>query len=183
MECLLKAPSEEYLCDSSGLPRCSDPQQCLGSLTSFDCDLFWALPPISPASSSPSSTATPSVLHHQHPERIRLSVIYCHEKGQAFGKHAKYAASELAFGKEVTVQTLGHDKYKRTIGDAILPDGTNVNHLLVKDSWCWWYPKYAPRNRELERLEKNAREAKKALWAVLQPVPPWEWRKLGRARR
>lgn len=33
----------------------------------------------------------------------------------------------------------GHDKYQRTIGDVILPDGTNVNHVLVETGWCWWY--------------------------------------------
>ena len=54
---------------------------------------------------------------------------------------------------------------------------TNVNHALVKDGWCWWYRKYAPGDTELERLEKDAREAKKGLWADPQPVPPWEWRK------
>jgi endonuclease YncB( thermonuclease family) len=59
----------------------------------------------------------------------------------------------------------------------LLSDGTNVNHELVKDGWCWWYRKYAPENTELESLEKDAREAKKGLWADPQPVPPWEWRK------
>ena len=58
----------------------------------------------------------------------------------------------------------------------LLPDGTNVNHTLVKDSWCWWYRKYAPGNFELERLESEARDAKRGLWADPPPVPPWVWR-------
>jgi endonuclease YncB( thermonuclease family) len=56
-------------------------------------------------------------------------------------------------------------------------DGTHVNHTLVKAGWCWWYRKYAPGDTVLEGLEKDAREAKKGLWADPQPVPPWEWRK------
>lgn len=39
---------------------------------------------------------TIDVLHDQHPERIRLNGIDCPEKGQAFGKQAKRAVSELA---------------------------------------------------------------------------------------
>ena len=120
---------------------------------------------------------TIEVLHNQHPERIRLSGIDCPEKGQAYGQKAKQAASALVFGKEVTLQTHGHDKYGRTLADVLLPDGTNVNHELVKDGWCWWYRKYAPGDVELERLEKAAREANKGLWADPHPVPPWEWRK------
>ena len=58
---------------------------------------------------------TLEVLHHHHPERIRLSGIDCSEKGQAFGKQAKHAASAVAFGKEVTLQTHGHDKYTRSL--------------------------------------------------------------------
>jgi endonuclease YncB( thermonuclease family) len=68
---------------------------------------------------------TIEVIHNNHPERIRLNGIDCPEKGQAFGKRAKQAASELVFGKEVTLQTFGKDKYGRTIADGILPDGTN----------------------------------------------------------
>lgn len=120
---------------------------------------------------------TIEVLRNQHPERIRLQGIDCPEKGQAFGNRAKQAASDLTFGKEVTVQTHGHDKYKRTIGEVILPDGMNLNQELVKQGLCWWYRKYAPRDTLLERLETQAREERKGLWADPQPVPPGEWRK------
>lgn len=120
---------------------------------------------------------TIEVLHNQRPERIRLSGIDCPEKGQAYGHKAKEATSSLVFGKEVTLQTHGKDKYGRIIADVLLPDGTSVNHELVKDGWCWWYRKYAPGDAELEKLEMEARKANKGLWADQDPVPPWEWRK------
>ena len=56
-------------------------------------------------------------------------------------------------------------------------DGRNLNQELVKQGWCWWYRKYAPGDTVLEGLEKDAREARRGLWADPQPVPPWEWRK------
>jgi endonuclease YncB( thermonuclease family) len=117
------------------------------------------------------------VLHHQHPERIRLDGIDCPEKGQAYGHQAKQATSVLVFGKEVILQTHGHDKAGRTLADVLLPDGTHVNHTLVKNGWCWWYRKYAPRNTELARLEQNARETKQGLWVGPTHIPPWQWRK------
>ncbi|WP_080885624.1 thermonuclease family protein [Nitrospira japonica] len=62
---------------------------------------------------------------------------------------AKQAASALVFGKEVTVRTHGMDKYGRIIANVLLPDGSNVNNELVKDSWCWWYRKFAPKDLAL----------------------------------
>jgi endonuclease YncB( thermonuclease family) len=41
------------------------------------------------------------------------------------------------FGTDVPLQTHGTDKYGRTIADVLLPDGTYVNHELVKDGWYW----------------------------------------------
>ncbi|MFI5247611.1 MAG: thermonuclease family protein [Nitrospirales bacterium] len=38
---------------------------------------------------------TLEIQHSEHPERIRLSGIDCPEKGQAYGKRAKQAASQL----------------------------------------------------------------------------------------
>lgn len=76
---------------------------------------------------------TIEVLCHYNPYRIHLSGIDCPEKGQAFGKQVKHATSSLVFGEQVTLQTHGYGKYKRTLADVLLPDGTNVNHTLVKD--------------------------------------------------
>src|SRR5262245_20041737 len=120
---------------------------------------------------------TIEVLHNTHPERVRLSGIDCPERGQAFGNRAKQAASALVFGRDVILQTHGQDKYNRTLADVFLRNGTHVNHMLVKDGWCWWYRKYAPGDTVLEKLEKEARKAKKGLWVDPHPVPPWEWRK------
>ena len=81
----------------------------------------------------------------------------------------------LVFGKEITLQTYGHDKYGRTLADVLLSHGTHVNHTLIKDGLCWFYRKYAPRGEVPEGLERGAREAKKGLWGDPQPVLPWEW--------
>jgi micrococcal nuclease len=118
------------------------------------------------------------VLHDQQPERVRLRGIDCPEKGQAYGKRAKQAASALLSGKQVRLQTHGKDRYGRTLADVFLHDGTNVNHAMVKDGWCWWYQKHAPEDETLKRLEQDARDAKKGLWKELHPVPPWLYRRL-----
>jgi micrococcal nuclease len=125
---------------------------------------------------------TIEVLHNRRPERIRLSGIDCPEKGQAYGARAKHAASELVYGKEVTLLTHGLDKYGRTLADVLLPDGTNVNYTLVKDGWCWWYRKYAPGDMVLEGLETEARKAQKGLWIDPTPIPPWVYRKARRGQ-
>ena len=120
---------------------------------------------------------TIDMLHNGKAKRIRLNGIDCPEKGQAYGQKAKHAASALVFGKEVRLQPYGKDKYGRTIGEVLLPDGVNVNQELVKQGWCWWYRKYAPGDAVLEGVEREAREAGRGLWVDPQPVPPWEWRK------
>ena len=119
---------------------------------------------------------TITVLHSGRGEKIRLNGIDCPEKAQAYGPKAKEAASALVFGKNVTITAHGQDKYGRTIGDVLLPDGTNVNHTLVQEGMCWWYRKYAPGDTTLERLETEARAARRGLWADANPIPPWEWR-------
>jgi endonuclease YncB( thermonuclease family) len=118
------------------------------------------------------------VLHDNRRQRIRLNGIDCPEMGQAYGANAKQATSELVFGKEVTLHTHGKDKSGRTIADVLLPDGSNLNQRLVREGWCWWYQKHAPKDHALKQSEQEAKAAKRGLWNDPDPLPPWVYRRL-----
>ena len=120
---------------------------------------------------------TIEVLHDTKPERIRLYGIDCPEKGQPFGEKAKQATSRLLFGKDVRVQKHGRDKHRSTLGTVFHGD-VNMNQVLVKEGWCWWFSRYAPKDSMLMQLQQEAMEAKKGLWADPNPVPPWLYRRL-----
>ncbi len=66
---------------------------------------------------------TITVLQNGKGERIRLHGIDCPEKRQAFGNRAKQFTSTLVFGETVTVQFVDRDRYGRTVGVVLLPDG------------------------------------------------------------
>jgi endonuclease YncB( thermonuclease family) len=109
--------------------------------------------------------------------KFRLNGIDAPETGQPFGTRAKQLASELAFGKTVTIKKHDRDRYGRTIADVILPDGRSMNHEMVRQGMAWWYRRYAPNDKELSRLETEAKTNRRGLWSDPNPVPPWDWRK------
>ena len=105
-------------------------------------------------------------MHNGRAEKIRLYGIDCPEKGQAFGK-------------DVTVKVKDTDRYGRTVGIVILPDGRSLNEELVYQGLAWWYRKYS-KSPKLATSEMEARLAHRGLWADKNPIPPWEWRKTKR---
>jgi micrococcal nuclease len=111
--------------------------------------------------------------------KVRLEGIDCPEKNQAFGQKAKQYASDLCFDKQVTLQKTGEDKYGRTLGYIILPDGRNLNKEILKAGYAWHYKRYN-QSRELAELEEQAKASKKGLWSDPNPVVPWDFRKLSR---
>ena len=108
--------------------------------------------------------------------KVRLSGIDTPERGQPFGTKAKQALSGQVFGKDVTVNSSGEDRYGRTLGEIIV-GGESVNVWLVRGGWAWWYERYAPDDKQLRDAQQAAQQAKLGLWADANPVPPWEWRR------
>ncbi len=124
---------------------------------------------------------TIEVLHDGSPERIRLTGIDCPEKSQAFGMRAKQFTSTLVWGQNVTVSSDATDRYGRTIGEVLLPDGRDVNAELVRAGYAWWYRKYSSDQR-LAQLERTARAERVGIWSAEDPLPPWEYRHQIRSR-
>jgi endonuclease YncB( thermonuclease family) len=113
--------------------------------------------------------------------KIRLNAIDAPERGQPFANRAKQALSDMVFGKDIEVEDLGMDKYKRTIG-RVTVGGLDVNHEMVANGWAWQYSKF-DQSRDLREAEQSARAAKLGLWADPHATPPWEWRKLDKDER
>lgn len=107
--------------------------------------------------------------------KVRLAEIDAPEQGQLYGTKAREALSALAFGNSAAVLEVDRDRYGRIVGQVYV-GGVDVNAKLVRQGYAWVYRKYAKRPR-LYELEREAREARRGLWADGNPVPPWEWRR------
>ncbi len=106
---------------------------------------------------------------------VRLDGIDCPELAQAFGWKAKQYTSDLVLGKAVRLVEKGRDKYGRVLAEVFLADGRSLNRELVAAGSAWWYRKHSS-DRGLEALEREARAARRGLWATQDPVPPWDFR-------
>ncbi len=121
------------------------------------------------------------VLHNRKEVVVRLHGIDTPEFGQDFGSQAKKQTSDLCFGKMVTVHVKGTDRYDRTLGEVLLPDGRSLNHELVRAGYAWWYRQYS-KDETLGELEAEARKGKLGLWSGKDPLAPWEWRERKREK-
>ncbi len=119
------------------------------------------------------------VMHRGRANKIRLFGIDCPELGQAFGRKARRFTARMVFGKIVEVRKVDEDSYGRTVA-WVSVDGKSLNKELLRAGLAWWYKYYAQDERELQRLEAEARRSKIDLWSVPNPVPPWEFRRLER---
>lgn len=122
---------------------------------------------------------TIKVLHAHQSETVRLLGVDAPEKRQAYGDRARQFTAELAFDRSVTVRSSGRDRNGRLLGEVLLPDGRSLNQELVRAGYAWWFRKYSSDIR-LARLEEEARQDRRGLWADAAPTAPWEYRISGR---
>ena len=114
---------------------------------------------------------TLEVLRDRKSLKIRLQGIDCPERQQAFGTEATQFTSQQSIDRQVILRTSGLDRYGRTLADVHLPDGRSLSRELVRSGFAWHYKKYSD-DDALSRCEREARQAKRGLWAGTDPTPP-----------
>ena len=113
--------------------------------------------------------------------KVRLTGIDAPEIGQPFGTKARDRLTALSKGKTVTIHGQGQDRYGRTLASVDI-EGDDLGHRLVADGLAWHYTRYS-KDAGLAAAEREARAARRGLWADKAPVPPWEWRRQEKARK
>ncbi len=113
--------------------------------------------------------------------KIRLDAIDAPELGQPFSNRSKQTLSDMVFDKECTVESLGADKYGRTVG-RVMVGGKDVNAAMLESGMAWHFAKYDDRQSMADRHE-TARRAGLGLWSDPRAIPPWEWRKMSKDER
>ncbi len=116
--------------------------------------------------------------------KVRLAEIDAPEKAQPFGAKSKQLLSGLCFGKQARISPQGRDRYGRTIGRIYcftpgVKTGIDANAEQIRRGMAWVFDRYVT-DRDLYRIQDDARDARRGLWADQSPTPPWEWRKANR---
>lgn len=116
------------------------------------------------------------VLRDRRPVKVRLAEIDAPEKAQIFGETSRRSLSDMVLGKQVKVSGQAADKYGRIVAHLKL-NGLDVNAEQIRRGMAWEYSHFHG-NQALVALQEEARQAPRGLWALSDPLPPWEWRKL-----
>lgn len=124
---------------------------------------------------------TVELLKDGKPLRVRLLGVDAPEKNQDYGTAARQFTADLCFGKMVNLIVDGSDRYGRTVGTILLPDGRSLNNELVRNGYAWHYKAYS-HDETLAQLEVEARRNRRGLWEKPNAVAPWEFRKSRRTQ-
>ena len=116
-------------------------------------------------------------------ERVRLWGIdapeldqECKRDGASYpcGQHARAALAALVAAGEVRCETVNHDRYGRTVARCLV-EGRDLGAEMVRLGWAVDFPRYS--EGFYREQERDARKARRGVWADGEFMPPVTWRR------
>ena len=117
---------------------------------------------------------TLAVLDGTRQVRVRLWGIDAPERGQPWSSRSREALAARAMHRDAIVATRGTDGYGRTLA-RVAVDGADLGEAQLRDGLAWVYRRYS-KDRAMIAIEDEARAARRGLWSLSDPEPPWAWR-------
>ena len=117
---------------------------------------------------------TLTVLVGSRQVRVRLWGIDAPERKQPWSSRSRDALVARAMHRDAIVATRGTDGYGRTLA-RVAVDGVDLGEAQVRDGMAWVYRRYT-KDRPMFAIEDEARAARRGLWSLPDPEPPWAWR-------
>ena len=112
--------------------------------------------------------------------KARLAGIDAPEKTQPFGPDSRKRLERLLASGRVTATAHKLDGFGRWIVTIDI-EGQDLGETLISEGLAWYFRKY---ERDLPKAlrsryasaEARARQSKKGLWQIEDPLPPWDYR-------
>lgn len=114
---------------------------------------------------------------------VKVRGIACPARTERFGKTARKAAAEMALMNDVSVDIVGAESDGSFLADVRLADGRSLAAELLQTGMAWWDAQGAAGSKDLARIEKEARESFRGLWAAPGDEADTDWRKEVLAQR
>lgn len=118
--------------------------------------------------------------------RIRLDSIDAPEDdhgsdqpGQPYAQESRRNLAAMVEGKTITAQCYERDQFGRDLCVLMLPDGRSANREQVAAGYAWAYTARRGdylRDKAMPELQRQAREARRGMWAQGALTEPWKWR-------
>ena len=151
---------------------------CMLALVAVDCSSREISGRVTAVADGDSLTITDST---RRSYRVRLQGIDAPERAQPFSNASKAALSKLVFGRDVVVVPQKTDQYGRIVGKLLVND-RDVALEQLRSGLVWFYTHFenemAPADRaRYLAAQREARLARRGLWAGDRPTPPWQFRR------
>jgi len=125
-------------------------------------------------------------IHMTTPEQTKLKVrLYgidaqesYHKTDQPYGEKAKNALYDKVMGKQIKLDIIAIDRYRRMVG-IIWLDNRNINLEMVREGHAEAYIEYLeePYKKEFLEAQEEAKLAKKGIWSLPEYERPTDFRK------
>ena len=117
---------------------------------------------------------TLTILDGSRQVRVRLWGIDAPERAQPWSGRSRESLAARAMHRDANVATRGTDGYGRTLAGVVV-DGVDLGEAQVRDGMAWVYRRYS-KDRAMIAFESDARAARRGLWSLPDPEPPWQFR-------